>query len=319
MNRSPDVLCAGVVVADHLCAPIDHMPQAGELIATDRMLLTVGGSAANTAVDLAKLGVAAAVVGRVGADPFGRFVADLLRDAAVDVSALQFSSDDDTGQTLIVNVRGEDRRFITNFGANGRFCAADIPIQRVQQCQVLYLGGYLFLPQMRQDALVEVFASARQAGVRTVLDVAVSGPRDYLSELERLLPYVDVFLPNYDEAEKISGECVPWRQAERFHQLGAGTVVITQGGEGSVLVNDKVRLRAGTYPIEFVDGCGGGDAFDAGYIYGLLHGMETEDCLRYASALGASCVRAVGATPGVFTRDECEAFLRSHSLQLEYH
>jgi sugar/nucleoside kinase (ribokinase family) len=66
-----------------------------------------------------------------------------------------------------------------------------------------------------------------------------------------------------------------------------------------------------------VDGSGGGDAFDAGYIYGLLHGWPPEECLRVASALGASCVRAIGTTPGVFTRVECEQFLRDNQLQIE--
>ena len=67
---------------------------------------------------------------------------------------------------------------------------------------------------------------------------------------------------------------------------------------GPLLVSEDVRLRAGAYPVEFVDGSGGGDAFDAGYVYGLLHGLGTEDCLRVASALGASCVRAIGTTTG---------------------
>ena len=89
------------------------------------------------------------------------------------------------------------------------------------------------------------------------------------------------------------------------------------GGDGSVLVTDKVKLRAGTYSVSFVDGSGGGDAFDAGYIYGLLNNMSTEDCLRVASALGASCVRAIGTTPGVFTRSECEAFLKQQTLKIE--
>jgi sugar/nucleoside kinase (ribokinase family) len=67
-----------------------------------------------------------------------------------------------------------------------------------------------------------------------------------------------------------------------------------------------------------VDASGGGDAFDAGFIYGLLRGMEPEDCLRVASALGASCVRAIGTTPGVFTRSECEAFLQEKVLSVEH-
>ena len=62
---------------------------------------------------------------------------------------------------------------------------------------------------------------------------------------------------------------------------------------------------------------GGGDAFAAGYIDGLLRGLDPAGCLARASAVGASCVRAVGTTTGVFTRDECDAFLREHALNVE--
>jgi sugar/nucleoside kinase (ribokinase family) len=317
MNAPPDVLCAGIIVADHVCTPIDHLPAAGELVMTDHLLLTIGGCAANAAVDLGKMGVRAAVAGRVGGDIFGRIVADLLRERDVDVSFLKVSPSADTSQTLIVNVKGQDRRFIHTFGANAEFNSTDIPLDAVKKWKVLYLGGYLLIPNVLQDELAGVFAAARKAGAKTVLDVATPGPGDYLPRLEKLLPYVDVFLPNNHEGELITGERDPLRQAEVFHRLGAGTAVITMGGDGSVLVSDKQRLRAGTYPIEFVDGSGGGDAFDAGYICGLLQGCDTEGCLRYASALGASCVRAIGTTPGVFTRAECEDFLKKHTLKIE--
>ncbi len=131
------------------------------------------------------------------------------------------------------------------------------------------------------------------------------------------MPHVDVFLPNHHEAELITGVAEPMRQAECFHARGCGTAIITMGGEGAVLVQQGRRLRAGVYPVPFVDASGGGDAFDAGYIYGLLRGMGPEDCLRVASALGASCVRAIGTTPGVFTRAECEVFLREQTLRIE--
>jgi sugar/nucleoside kinase (ribokinase family) len=182
---------------------------------------------------------------------------------------------------------------------------------------VLYLGGYLLMPNMLQDELVPVFAAAREAGAKTVLDVATPGRADYLARLDRLLPHVDVFLPNNHEGELITGQSDPVAQAELFHEMGAGTAIVTLGGEGAVVVSKRGRFRAGTYPTEFVDGSGGGDAFDAGYVYGLLHGLGTEDCVRVASALGASCVRAVGTTTGVFTRAECEEFLRRHTLPIE--
>jgi sugar/nucleoside kinase (ribokinase family) len=317
MNQHAEVLCAGIIVADHVCTPVTHVPAAGELVMAERMLLTIGGCAANAAVDLVKMGVRAAIAGRVGGDVFGRVVADLLRDHGVEIAGIKVTPTADTSQTLIVNVAGEDRRFIHTFGANGEFSAADIPLQVVRRCRVLYLGGYLLMPQIRQDELAAVFAAARKAGVKTVLDVVTPGKANYLAQLRELLPHVDVFLPNNHEAELITGEADPVRQAEVFRQLGAGTVVVTMGGEGAVLVQEGLRLRSGVYSVPFVDGSGGGDAFDAGYIYGLLHNLGPEECLRVASALGASCVRAIGTTPGVFTRPECEAFLREQSLHIE--
>src|SRR5687768_8991038 len=99
---APQVLCAGIVVADHVCTPIDHVPAAGELVMADGMLLTIGGCAANAAVDLAKMEVRTTVVGRVGQDAFGRVVADFLRDAKVDTTHLKVSPSAPTSQTLIV-------------------------------------------------------------------------------------------------------------------------------------------------------------------------------------------------------------------------
>src|SRR5262245_49561311 len=104
MAKSVDVLCAGIMVADHVCTPISHLPAAGELVMADGMLLTIGGCASNVAVDLAKMGVSAAVAGRVGKDLFGRIVLELLGAAGVDVAHVKTSATAETSQTLIVNV-----------------------------------------------------------------------------------------------------------------------------------------------------------------------------------------------------------------------
>jgi sugar/nucleoside kinase (ribokinase family) len=320
-DTSFDVLCAGIVVADHLCVPIDHVPEPGELVMAERLVLEIGGCASNAAVDLAKMAVACTVCGCVGADAFGRFVIDSLKARGVDTSGIRVAPDADTSQTLIVNVRGQDRRFIHSFGANARFSAADIQPELVGRAKVLYVGGYLLMPALEQAALAAVFRHARQQGVKTVLDVAVPGRRgggrvNLMHEFDRVLPFTDVFLPNEDEARLITGWTDALDQAQMFRDAGAGTVVITRGAAGSLLVGDGVRLRAGVFPIAFVDGSGGGDAFDAGYICGLLAGHDPRGCLELASALGASCVRAVGTTPGVFTRAECEVFLKQHRLPI---
>lgn len=248
-------------------------------------------------------------------------MAETLRARGVDTTALIARNDCDTSQTLIVNVRGQDRRFIHCFGANARFRSSDIPPEFVARARVLYVGGYLLMPELTQDSVAAVFRAARLRGVKTVLDVAIpgrlgAGQHHLLDQLARLLPETDVFLPNDDEARLITGRQSPLQQAQALRDAGAATVVITQGSRGSLLLNDAHRLQAGVFPVPYVDGSGGGDAFDAGYICGLLRGYDPPRCLELASALGASCVRAVGTTPGVFTQAECDEFLARHRLQI---
>src|SRR5271169_5583371 len=115
-----DCLSVGILVADHLCAPIAHAPAAGELVLSDRLQLNIGGCASNAAMDMARVGVRVGVVGCVGEDIFGQFVVDTLRSGGVETSSIKRLADVGTSGTLIVNVAGEDRRFIHTIGANAR-------------------------------------------------------------------------------------------------------------------------------------------------------------------------------------------------------
>jgi sugar/nucleoside kinase (ribokinase family) len=316
-QTTPPVVCAGLVVADHVSPPLDHLPRPGELISVDDLVLNIGGGAANTAVDLARLGVRSAICARVGDDIFGRFASETLRRRGVDCTALKVDPTQSTSQTLIVNVRGEDRRFIHAGGANGGFVAEDLDAALAWCPRVLHIGYFLILPNLDAHALAARFKRARAGGTLTLLDVATPGPGQYLDRLRVVLPETDIFVPNTDEAALILGERDPVRQARAFRELGARRVVITLGERGVISLSDDLEVRLAVYPIPFVDGSGGGDAFNAGYVLGLLDGRPELECLKLASAVGASCVRAVGTTAGVFTREEAEAFMRGHELGVE--
>jgi sugar/nucleoside kinase (ribokinase family) len=310
-----DCLCAGIVVADHVCEPIDHLPQAGELVLTARTNLMMGGCAANVAVDLARLGRKTGVVGRVGDDFFGRFVADALEQTGVDARHLGTSPGEATSCSMIVNVRGDDRRFIHARGANQTLTGAEISLDMLRQTRVVYVGGYCLSDQPSPANIASLFKSAVECGVKTVLDVVIPRPANYWTFLEPVLPWTDVFLPNNDEAETITGEKDPLAQALRFRQAGAKSVIITCGGQGSVAASPAGQFRADRFHVAQVDGTGSGDAFAAGYIHGLLEGADPAECVRIGSALGASCVRATGATTGVFNAKELADFLGSHRFE----
>lgn len=318
-SEADDVEClsVGILVADHLCDPIDHSPAAGELVISPRLPLALGGCAANVGIDLARLGVRVGVVGCVGQDAFGRFLIDELAAGDLDVAGIRQLADAETSGTLIINVRGEDRRFIHSPGANARLQAADIPLERVRRAKVLYVGGYLLMPALEGQPLASLFRAARAAGVKTVLDIVMPGPGDHWPKLVDVLSETDVFLPNTDEAAVLTGKHDPWQQAQQFAAAGARTVVITCGGQGSVAISGSERLRSGVFPVEYRGGTGAGDAFVAGFIAGLLGGENLAGCLRWGSAIGASCVRSVSATESVFSRAEAERFLRDQPFSVE--
>jgi sugar/nucleoside kinase (ribokinase family) len=312
-----DCLSVGILVADHLCDPIDHVPAAGELVLCPRLPLSIGGCAANVAIDLARLGMGVGVVGCVGQDAFGRFVIETLAEAGLDTQDIRQLADAETSGTLIINVQGEDRRFIHAAGANARLRAEDVPLARLRQAKVLYVGGYLLMPALEGQPLTSLFREARAAGVKTVLDIVLPGPGDHWPKLAPVLAETDVFLPNRDEAEALTGRHDPLAQAERIAEAGAGAVVITCGAAGSVVVSRNERWRAPAFEVDYQGGTGAGDAFDAGFIVGLLLGEDLTGCIRWGTVVGASCVRSISATDGVFRRDEAERFLREHRLRIE--
>jgi sugar/nucleoside kinase (ribokinase family) len=308
-----DVLCAGLIVADHVCAPIERIPPAGQLAMTERIDLTIGGCASNVAVDLSRLGLRACVAGRVGEDALGRHVCSALAAEGADCSQVTFSTTSQTATTMVVNVRGEDRRFIHAAGANTEFTGEEIDEAAIRRSRAIYVGGFGLNSALSGERVARLFRIARDAGVMTVLDVVV-GAEDVAAMLRPALPLTDYFLPNRDEARHITSVDDPLEQARVFREWGAGCVIITCGGEGALLMDEARTLRASAHDVEQIDPTGGGDAFVAGFLYGRLKNVPIDDCLRYGAALGASCVRARGATTGVFNAGELEEFVLAHPL-----
>jgi sugar/nucleoside kinase (ribokinase family) len=315
----PQVVCAGILVADLFVPPLPALPSAGQLLATDDFLVDSGGCAANTSTSLARLGVLSHVAGKVGDDIFGSFVLQDLARKGVDIAGISRSSVFGTSKTVILPVRGDDRRFIHTFGANADFRVGDIDLAQVESARIFYVGGYLVLPELRPDELAEVLHSARERGTRTVLDVVVPAgdAAAAMRQLEEVLPFVDAFMPNDEEAHRPTGEDDPRRQAQALLDAGCGTVAITMGGRGTLVMDRQQFIAAPAFQVQVVDSSGAGDAFAAGFIFGLLQGWSMPDTLRYASAIGASSCTRLGCTPGVFTREQAQTFLQTHDLPLK--
>jgi sugar/nucleoside kinase (ribokinase family) len=310
VSTRPRVLCAGILVADLVIPPLPELPAPGELAASEDFLLASGGCAANVAISLAKLGVPSAVAGRVGPDFFGDFLQGELHEFGVDTSGLRRSADRGTSKTVVLPVAGQDRRFVHSFGANADFTIEDVDRSLLADCEVFYLGGHLVLPAVSARELAQLCAEARAGGARTILDVVVPrGAAVSLASVREVLPHVDVFVPNEDEARVLTREADPRRQAARLLEAGADTVIVTRGVEGALLRSRGEMLEVPALRVASIDQSGAGDAFSAGLIAGLLAGWPAERTLRFASVVGASATTALGCTAGVFSRPQVEVFL----------
>jgi len=312
-----DVACIGILVADFFSSPIPNIPMSGELMLVESISLSTGGCASNTAVALTKLGIKAGVIGKVGCDPFGKLVIDDLKKNEIETSQITESLTEETSKTIIIPVRNEDRRYLHLFGANKDFSIKDISYGYLAGVKCIYVGGFLGVPKFDSDSLSPVFKFAKEKNIFTVLDVIVPGPGKYLKQFEKVLPYVDVFMPNDDEAAVITGEKDPERQADIFLEFGADIVVITMGSAGVLIKTKNLLLRSGCYEVDFVDASGAGDAFGAGFIAALLQGESLNYALKAASALGASCVTKLGCSEGLFSKNELEVYVQNNELKVE--
>jgi sugar/nucleoside kinase (ribokinase family) len=171
------------------------------------------------------------------------------------------------------------------------------------------------MPAFHADELLDLLLFCRERGVVTVVDVVIPENMSISTELARLLPAVDYFLPNEDEARVMTGQKEPVEQLRALLAWGAGTVFITQGHRGLVAGRAQEFWQAGVYEMEGgIDPSGCGDALAAGVVTGIVHGWDMGKAIRYGSALGGSARRAVGTTDGVFTAREAEAFIAANHL-----
>jgi sugar/nucleoside kinase (ribokinase family) len=310
-----DVACVGILVADVFARPIPRLPAEGELTATAGFVTSVGGCAANVAVALRILGREVRVAGKVGTDMFGDFVISDLKRHGIGIEHVRRTASHSTSGTVIFSVEGEDRRYLHCIGANSDFTLTDIDDSLLDNVRVLYVGGYLAMPAFEPHHLASLFEKAKHRNLTTVLDVVMAAGTEFgLEHLAAALPFTDYFLPNQDEAARLTGRTDARTQADCFSSLNPKcTVIITRGPHGSTAKRGELTIETPPFRMDTVDESGAGDAYTAGLITGLLENWTLNRTLAFSAAVGASCTRALGCSAGVFTFDEAAAFLEGQT------
>ncbi|MGB9620738.1 MAG: carbohydrate kinase family protein, partial [Armatimonadota bacterium] len=124
------------------------------------------------------------------------------------------------------------------------------------------------------------------------------------------LPYLDYFVPSIEEARMCAGKHEPAEVAQVFLDKGVKVVALKMGSEGCYIKSRDVEIRLPIYKVDVVDATGAGDAFAAGFLTGVVKGWDMERTGKFANAVGAFCVTAMGCTAGIKDLATIEAFIR---------
>jgi sugar/nucleoside kinase (ribokinase family) len=305
----PEVVCVGILVADIVGQPIDVYPERGKLALVPRMELHSGGCAANTGISLGKLGISTRIVGRVGQDGFGDFLIRELERHGLDTRGVARDAAVNTSATMVMVHSDAERSFLHYRGANAALTDADVPPELLEGARLLHVAGSFLMPKFDGEPTARVLALARRRGLLTCLDTAWDAQGRWLSLLAPCLPHLDHFVPSIEEARQITRRQAPEDVAAALRDAGVGTVVLKMGEEGCYAHGPDGRFSLPALRVPAVDALGAGDAFAAGFIAGLVHGWDLERAARFATAVGATCVTALGATTGVRSLEETLDFL----------
>jgi sugar/nucleoside kinase (ribokinase family) len=297
-----DILVAGELNPDLILSGDDITPRFGqyETLVEDARL-AIGGSAAIFACGATRLGLRVVFVGVVGNDEFGRFMTQALAARGVDVSPVIVDPSLRTGLSVILSRRA-DRAILTYSGAIAALQAEQVSDPLLTSARHLHIAGY-FLQTALQPGLADLFRRAKSAGLTTSLDTNWDPDERWDSGLADAYQHIDVLLPNEQEAMHL-GKAHDWRTGALTLATNRPIVVVKRGANGAALIQGESTFEVGAPRVTVLDTTGAGDSFNAGFLYGFLHGWPPMQSLRLAVACGTLSTRAVGGTEGQPTLEE---------------
>ena len=310
---TPKVVCLGAHIFDVLGRPVSDIPSGQGRLTLEQIRVTAAGAAGGTAVDLAKLGAEVTSFGAIGDDTAGRVLRLLLQEYGVDDRLAVKPGMATPASILPIRPNGE-RPSLHAAGAMDTLTADDIDWELVAAADVLHVGGPDALGGFTETVLPDLLRYAREHDTITTMDLLRTTVAPGLAEtLSPSWTHTQYLLPNDDQVRAVTGTEDLRRAAERLRGHGVGTVVVTRGGEGSLVVSDTAAEEIPALPVPVVDTTGCGDAYCAGFIIGLCHGWDLPSAARLGTAASAQVVQGLGSDAGIVDLDRTLRFWSEQS------
>ena len=289
------VLVAGELNPDLVLASLTSAPEQGREVVARDFALRLGSSSAICAAGLAKLGNDVAFLGMAGDDVFGRFCAEQLIDAGVDVSLVRADPALQTG--LTVSISDRDRALITYPGAMDLLRGSDVADGVLAKFRHLHISAY-FLQRGLRPGLPGLFRRARSLGLTTSFDPGHDPYNQWGEEIREVFRNTSVLLLNEGELEWITGSG-DIERALRQVTSDSTLAVVKLGARGSAALGvDGAIERVPAMEVDVLDTTGAGDSFNAGFLHAWLRGWSLAAALRCGVVCGSLSTRGLGGCEG---------------------
>lgn len=295
----------GKTNVDLLFDKMPRLPEEGEEIYTDRFSLCIGGGVPGTMITLSRLGVPSKTVTELSDDMFSRFAKEEFHKAGVEpVNVFK-------GKNIAVNITAaaitpNDRTFVSYGNEENAVDGEDVYNALKGAKAVAMHTGF-----------PEVYERLKNEGTTVILDTGFYDDMT-IEGYERILTIADYFLPNRTEALKLTKTDDP-REAARILSKYLDTVIVKLDKDGCLIYKDCKYTFVGSID-EFVrvDSTGAGDAFFAGFMYGIMKDEPVEKCVLYGNLTGGKCVTAVGCTTAYLTEEELLSMAEKYKDKIVY-
>jgi len=266
-----------------------------------------GGSAANTIVGLARLGCKTGFIGKVADDREGRMLIEDFKREGVDASGIILARDGRSGTVMgFVDDKGE-RALYVDPGVNDTIEFNEINKEYAFQTNFLHLTSFVGeKPLQAQKKLAELLPE----NVNISLDPGELYARKGLNALKPIINKTFVFMPNEKELEILTGKANYEKGAETLLKRGVKVVAVKLGSRGCYVTNGKERLHIDAFKVKVVDTTGAGDAFCAGFLYGLIKNKSLKECGKIGNFVASQCIMKMGARTGLPTQIDLRIFDR---------
>ena len=293
-------------------ARVETLPRKDSIVLARSCDKFPGGSAANVAVGVARLGHRVGFVGKLGDDENGQLLLRAFEDEGVDTQSLIVERGRATATCFIaVDERGE-RMIVALPGV--------ALIERAEELNLEYLRGAraVYIGPPHTEAVAAAVAAAAHENRATVFYApgGVHWPGG-LAPLGPVLERTDVLVVSRTESLALTGCASPDEAAQMLRETGPPVVVQTLGPEGALVASGAHLALVPAFEVPNVrDTTGAGDAFAAGLIAGFLEGLDWEAATRMGCAVAALKIRHVGARSGLPSREEVTQFVGGHNSEL---